>query len=265
MSFTGPTIVCWLWSDPGYRWNGLYIPTARHVNRLYQALEDTMKGPWRMVCLTDQPDCIRTDGIRPEVRVLPVPTLYADLGGCWRRLWLFSDEAAELGEKLVQIDLDVAVLGDLSELFDRDDDFVAWESSVGGYCGSMWMLRAGSCREVWDEFHPLYGPAAVADRIGTDQAWTTHVLGPNRPLWTRKDGIYSFRRNFSGGALVNRERRLGRFRTPPEDCRAVFFHGPFDPSMERCQKAFPWLWRYWNEDGCNDDGATVHPYQSMPG
>jgi len=227
------TFVTWLWQDDGYRWNGHYRLGPAHVNRLHQALDATQTGDWRLVCLTDA----SARDIDPAITVLPVPAEHAGLGRCWRRLWLFSAEAAEFGERLVQLDLDAMILGDLTPLFDNPPDFVAWRP-YNHYCGSMWMLKAGAHTEVWDSFGPATSPDLVTGFGGSDQAWVRHVLGPDQPVWTAADGLYSYRKHFHGLSS-------GSFWEPPEDCRAIFFHGPFDPSMPSVQARHPWVGDYW--------------------
>lgn len=242
-------IVTWKWYDPKYRWNPYYLYTAHHVNRLYRAVRDNLSLPHEFICLTDDPE-----GIDSGVRVLPVPTRHAELGGCYRRLWLFSDEARQvIGERIVQIDLDSMVTGDLTPLFDRDDSFVCWchgyadRRNRSVYCASLLMMTAGVYEAVWETFDPHKSPEIVKDIVGTDQAWFTHVLGPDMPTWGRKDGVYSFRRHFNRGGLDGRNVRLGRMREPPPDCRAIFFHGQFDPSLPEIRSTFPWIDHYWSQ------------------
>ena len=50
------------------KWGRKYGP--EYVNRLYAMVARHLRGPFQFVCLTD-----RSDGIRPEVRCLPIPPL----------------------------------------------------------------------------------------------------------------------------------------------------------------------------------------------
>jgi hypothetical protein len=47
----------------------------------------------------------------------------------YRRLWTFSDDARLLGDRVMMIDIDAVVTGDLGPLFAPDDDFVGWVPS----------------------------------------------------------------------------------------------------------------------------------------
>lgn len=241
-------IVCWKWHDPGYRWNRMVRYGPEHVNRLARAVRENLALPHEFVCLTDDDAGIERD----LVTVLPVPTRYAEMGMCYRRLWLFSREAREaLGRRLVQIDLDCVVTGDLTPLFDRAEDFVVWRTGFSDwrnpdiYCASLLMMTAGAYPHVWDNFDPVEARAVSKRIVGSDQAWFTHVLGPDMPVWTADDGVLSYRRHFHGGALPGRRTRLGKSLEPPANCRIVFFHGPFDPSLPGIHTVFPWIGDYW--------------------
>lgn len=239
------TVVCMKWKDPGYRWNNRYVLTAAHVNRLYRAVHDNLRLPHRFVCMTDDPY-----GIDPGVHVLPVPMKHAELGMCYRRLWLFSREAGlHLGERFVSLDLDCVVTGDLTPLLDRPEPFIAWQGigNTTPYCGSMFMMDAGAHPEVWEGFDPQRSPPLAKHYIGSDQAWFSHVLGPDMPVWTRADGIYSYRSHFSHGGLPGRALRMGKLADPPDDCRIVFFHGPWSPCMPAIRDAHRWVNSYWSE------------------
>lgn len=217
-------VVCWKWANPGYR----STFTAEHVNTLRNMVARNYRGPHEVVCMTDDPT-----GIDGDIRVLPVPMKYADLpspwssGGpsCYRRLWLFSDEAADvIGDRMVSIDLDCVITGDMGLLWDRPEDFVGWNdpNRHGTYCGSMWLLRAGTRTKVWETFDPVESPAKVkasSTCFGSDQGWMSLVLGPGEAKWAQPQGVYSWRNDIKTTAGKHL----------PENARVVFFHGEDDP------------------------------------
>jgi hypothetical protein len=144
---------------------------------------------------------------------------------CYRRLKVFApDAAAWLGERIIGLDLDVVVTGDLTPLFDDPADFKIWgQTDFPGkqwYNGSFWSLRAGTRPQVWTEFDPTTSPAKqkAAGCRGSDQGWLSYILGPKEQTWGKKDGIYSWRVHLApkGGEL-------------PKDARLVVFHGKVDP------------------------------------
>lgn len=227
------TVACWKWKPaPGFHADY----SALHVNTLRAMVARHYPHPHEFVCLTDDPW-----GLDSTIRVVPVPTRWAELPGphgvsCYRRLWAFSGEAAAvLGSRFVSIDLDAVIVGDLAPLFDRPEDFVIWGDTAKAtpYNGSLWLLRAGTRRKVWDSFDPETSPALARSLgyIGSDQAWIGAALGTGEPKWSTDDGVYSWRVH------------LKRARRPalPADARVVFFHGrekPWDPAT---QAAAPWI------------------------
>lgn len=183
-------------------------------------------APHRFLCVTNDPA-----GIDPDIEIIPDRADFADLksphGGnnpaCYRRLRLFHpDAAATFGERIVSLDLDTVIVGDLRPLWDRPEPFVGWTDPLypQQLCGSMLLLTAGAKRMVWNLFDPATSPAqaAHAGYRGSDQAWISYCL-PRDARWTAADGVLSWRK--LNGWL-------------PEGARIVFFHGarkPWDAGM----------------------------------
>lgn len=223
------TFVCWRWKpSPGYR--STFPPSS--VYALRDMITRHYAGPFRFVCVTDQP--AELPGIETVVLWPDFAGLQSNMGGsypsCYRRLKLFAADAGEtFGPRMVSIDLDMVIVRDITPLFDRPDDFVIWGESdfrTQAYNGSLWMLRAGTRAKVWDEF-TTESPkvAAKAGSKGSDQGWMNYILGPNEATWTRRDGVYSFRKHIAkyGCGL-------------PSDARVVAFHGKTDPWDYNAQK-----------------------------
>lgn len=231
------SIVTWKWTPQnGYR--SKY--SGEQVNVMRRMLQRHYPQPHRFICVTDDPK-----GIDPEVEIVPLWKDHAGLiskhgiknPSCYRRLKAFSDEAREwFGERFLSIDLDMVIVGDVSPIFDRQEDFIIWSNSTMDkrthYNGSLWMMTAGARRQVWDEFDPKTSPqlAWKAGCFGSDQAWLSYRLGPDEATWTPKDGVYSYR--------VHIARHLrGQL---PKDARIVAFHGATDPWDHRAQQ-IPWV------------------------
>lgn len=218
---------------------------ANTVNVLRSMLERNYRKPHRLTCITDDPE-----GIDSRVRVLPMKTTYANVRNpsnarnpsCYRRLWAFSEEARkEIGTRIVSLDLDVVITGDVTDLFDRQEEFVIWGGQAidpkkrDPYCwynGSLWYLRAGTRTKVWNRFHPGLSPilANRAGNRGSDQGWIAYCLGPNESKFTFADGVHSFRNHIlpNGGQLL-------------PNTKFVSFHGRFDPWQEEVKRQFPWV------------------------
>lgn len=207
---------------------------ASAPNTLWSMLKRHGGPKARLTCITDD-----AEGINPEIRIVP---LWADYGelisphghrypSCYRRLKLFSEEARQIiGEKFVVMDLDVVIVRDISPLFAGREDFKIWGDTARGtpYNGSLWMLRAGTRRRVWDTFDPVSSPRQSRNLgyIGSDQGWIGACLGPNEAKWGVYDGVYSYR---------NHIQRTGT-KALPQNARMVIFHGAVDPWSAEAQR-----------------------------
>jgi hypothetical protein len=155
---------------------------------------------------------------------------------------MFSKEAATLiGERIVSMDLDTVITGDITPLLSRKEDFVIWGGQAMQprmrvpfcwYNGSLMMLKAGTRTRVWEEFDPLKSPrmAHIANARGSDQGWISYCLGDKEAVWTEKEGVASYRNH----VVPNRQRL-------PEGTRIVAFHGKHDPWMPEVQALNPWI------------------------
>src|SRR4029079_12831383 len=76
------------------------------------------------------------------------------------------------------------------------EDFIAWGETDprSYYNGSMMLMTAGARPQVWTQFNAATSPrmAFKAGRFGSDQGWISYCLGKVEPIWTTKDGVYSF-------------------------------------------------------------------------
>lgn len=228
--------VCWKWqSVRKYRTKF----TAQHVNTLRNMIERHYHADFEVVCITDD-----KRGIDPRVRVVPLWNDFADLPSphgasspaCYRRLRAFSPEMVHvIGPRFVSIDLDMVVVGDITPLFDRPEDFVIWASPIRTtpYNGGLWMMNAGARPQVFTRFNPYTSPkeARKAGFNGSDQAWISYVLGPDEATWQpERDGVYAFRTD-----IRNRDWKL------PANARIISFHGSEDPWDVHARERAPWI------------------------
>jgi hypothetical protein len=230
------SVVCWKWSKPGYRSKF----TAHHVNTLRRMVERHYPHPHRFICITDD-----ADGLDPQVEAVPIwdewanipnPTWPGQGPSCYRRLRAFSPEFESIaGKRFVSIDLDVVIVGDLSPLWVRDEDFLIWDPLMTGYRynGSMWLMTTGSRPQVYQTFDPLRSPklSNANKHFGSDQAWVQYVLGPDEQVWNAHDGVLGYKRD-----CVTKNR--GRL---PAGARIVVFHGKPDPWDLVAHRRSPWI------------------------
>lgn len=202
------------------------------VNTLAAMVARHYAGPHRVWCVTDDAgginDAVRTLPLSPHLSDVPNPTGPQRNPSCYRRLWVFSQEAARIiGGRIVLMDLDCVITGDLAPLFECSEDFVAWGDTRkdNHYNGSMVMHRAGTHTQLWEDFDPRLSPMKTrrAGFFGSDQGWISYKLGNSGARFTRRDGVYSYRNDISRGRRGTTGGKL------PPGARIVFFHGHVDP------------------------------------
>lgn len=228
------TVVVWKWKRirTGHQIPHVVQYGAKHVNTFASMLRRRTTVPYRLVCVTDDPTDITTE----LVEIVPLWELY-EAGGCYHRLRCFAPDAHKLfGPRFVWIDLDCVITGSMDALLTTPGDFVInrydHEDKPQWYNGSFVMMDAGARPQVWNRFHPVDSPLAMkalnasGEKVGSDQAWIAHVLGPNERTVGPDDGIRDVAK--IGDIL-------------PEDTRIVFFSGPRDPSQMR----HPWIRQHW--------------------
>lgn len=239
------SVVCWRWApNPGYR--SEYLPKT--VNVLKAMVDRWYPHPHRFICVTDDPDGIdkSVEIVKPWNDFSGLPSPHGKKNpSCYRRLRMFHPDIGEVfGDRFVSLDLDVVLTGDVSPLWNRPEDFVAFGDTNpqpgSHYNGSMMLLRAGSRRQVWDRFDPTTSPeqAMRAGCWGSDQGHISYCLGPGEAKWKKSDGVYSLRIDFE----------LPRRRSLPADAKIVICHGKWDPWSAYAQDTYPWIRQHWTTE-----------------
>jgi hypothetical protein len=232
------TVVTFKWSTPGYR--SEFGP--QHVATLARMVARNFRDPHRFVLFSDTPEAdaeaLADTGIEvfrlwDDLREVKNPSGSRN-PSCFVRLKLFARNVAEwLGPRIVWLDLDCVVTGDLRPVWNRPEDFIIWggTNNANPYNGSMVLFSAGARPQLWEEFDPQHSPAAARQRgfFGSDQGWIAYRLGRGEKRWTGADGVYSFRNQI--------EPRAGYL---PMNARIVFFHGRVDPWHREAQR-YAWV------------------------
>lgn len=218
---------------------------AGYVNRLRAMLERHLHLPHELVCVTDDPA-----GIDPRVRIVPMPLEHADTPRCRRRLWHFARErAADLGARLLCIDLDVILLDDITPLVDRAEPVVCWRVGYADvYTGALILFDAGALDGLWRAFRadPVRFPAATGERNASETAMLTHWIRTRRlPVaeWTEADRLVMW---FGDGYADREHHGIGPSNpNPPPGTRLVMFGGADKHLLDR--PAYQWIAEHWKE------------------
>ncbi len=218
----GLNIVC-------LKWGTKYGP--EYANRLHRMVGRHLRRPFRFHCLTEDPSGL-------EAGIVPLPLVGSPgLSGWWHKLSLFAPEFCGLQGRLLYLDLDLVIVGNIDFLYDAPGDFVIlrnwsrnpmWNSSVMRF-------RIGAYAPVWNRFRA--DAEGVMARCHGDQEWIFHCV-PEAANWPAEK-IVSYKKSLDSRAFPLLAKlggeRLG-LRAPacldtrlPASAAVVVFHGKPDP------------------------------------
>jgi len=213
------------------KWGTLYGPD--YVNILHDAVRRNLPSEtrWRFLCFTDDPSGL-SEGI--EARPLPVP-----LKGWWNKLYLFKEGLFEDGTRLVFLDLDTLIMGNISDIVRYKGEFALLRDFYrpNGYGSGVMLWRAGFGHTIWQSYLDVGTP----EIDGGDQAWIERC----RPKADILQDLFP-------GAFVSFKEKCQI--TCPPDARIVCFHGLPRPHEVRNG----WVEDFWKIGG-ETTSATTDP------
>lgn len=167
---------------------------ARHCNILRAMLDRHLHLDHELVIVTDDPT-----GLDGDIRVIPLPDTYARTPRCRRRMQQFSLEFdAQIGARILGIDLDVVIVDDITPIVNRREPIVGWKvGHAGVYSGSFILFDEGALDGAWQRFaaNPDGYPFQVQPHgTPSDQAMVNHWLKSQPPIatWTERDGFVTY-------------------------------------------------------------------------
>lgn len=128
-----------------------------------------------------------------------------EIPGCFCRLRMFEPrwqekQGLDVGDRLVCLDLDLIITGELDPVFDRDDSFCILQgANVSNPCpfnGSVMMLKVGAHADVWDDFSLPAARAQPYHDFPDDQGWLWHKI-PEAAGWQvgPTSGVWAFQKS----------------------------------------------------------------------
>lgn len=239
-------IILWKWRQPGSN-KRLAEYEAVHVDTMVSMLKRNIKLTHRIICITDDPSGImecETFPLWPDCGNLANATRNY-LPSCYRRLKLYDRQTQiemgiRFGERIVSIDLDTLILGNLDALLRTEGRFISWElpgqDHAKVFNGSLQMFNAGDLQDIWSSFDPSRSPraAALAGFRGSDQAWLSwRLVGMEGSVGLKWPIIASY----PSQVLIQRKALT--------DTKLIFFHGTVKPWYPEARAETPWVSQYW--------------------
>jgi hypothetical protein len=240
------TVACFLWSDPARQRE--YKFTSEDVRIWASMVKRHLTVPHRIVCVTHRPDLV--EGI---VDVVPLDMAKHVPGLCTIKLQAHKvGGIAARGERVLLMDIDCVITGNLDPLMQRHESAVWWrnpnyvEGGRRGYIqGSMQLFTVGATEFLWSDFDPRTTPAMINRRFGGgEQAWISERMNSgwpdagwrwNVPVWTENDGVYG------AGRLIGGRMGEGVQSELPANARIVFTPGDRAPSQPEMIARHPWI------------------------
>ncbi len=177
------SIVTFKWQSP----NSPRGFTYEHVNILHAMVKRNLKIPFKFFCVTDD-----WAGINQEIQVIQLwleplmPVVKTNRPQCYKRLKLFSPEAKEIfGERLVCLDLDTVIIGDITDIISTPGDFVGYNKRHVPYQGAFFIHQTGTRQYIWTDFDPITSPKLAKKYEGSDQAWLSFKLPKGEKVLTK--------------------------------------------------------------------------------
>lgn len=262
-------IITWKWKGVQQK-SGIEY-SAEHVNILYAMIKRNLDRDFRLICVTDD-----GEGIRSEVIIADLHYEWQDMGGCYVRLNSFAkDFLGEDIKRFISIDLDVVIINDITSIFTRTEDFLIWGDPLRytPYWGSFFMMDKGCRDQIYKQFNPKKTPEIAKQagyKVGTDQAVISLYLYPKEVMLTKDDGLLNFVMHVKEMdhdilriLTTNAWKHLQKSRRPishresialnhptgelPDNAKIVFFNGKFDPCHKRLQNEYPFIKEHWHE------------------
>lgn len=225
-------ISTWLW---GHK----YSP--EDVAKLRAGISRHLKEPHRFICFTDQDFRIADVETAPivDIELTKVQGCFARLrmfDPMWQRRWIWRRMDGR-DDRLVNMDLDTVITGDLDRIFKRDENFLilhgANSTNPCKFCGALMMLRPGALPKVWSDFSLEAVATIPCHEFPDDQGWIWHKY-PEASGWKcgHESGVYAFKK-----PGWPREDYL------PRDAAMVTFNGWRSPSAFAA--TVPWIKQHW--------------------
>jgi hypothetical protein len=226
-------------------WTGRRGYTLAHAAVVAAAIARHTTMSYRFVVLSDH---VPVRGFPLEV--LPLPKASAalvdvhhytssDYPACLPKLWLLSDEARCLGDRLFYVDADALITGDLAPIMAYAPEAPFVGMVLGGkLVVSMYLLTPGSHAWLWerfvrDECAPLRPPRCPQG----DQQWMRRYMHPETfAQWPcRALGIYGLKELEEGGYPT----------TLPAGACIIHPTGKVKPWHPRFADRHPWVKEYY--------------------
>lgn len=190
--------------------------------------------PHKFICVTDE----KIDGID----CIPMDWSKHVPGTIFARLAQHGPLGHKLGSRVLSLDLDIVITGNIDHIVSRPEPRVWWKNpnwpapQRSFYQSSVQLFTPGTTTFLYDDFDPEQTPRWVNWRYGgKEQAWLAERMDWNEATFDERDGIYG------AGRLGGK----GVYSDLPENAALVSFPGARIPSQPEVQEKHPWIAKHY--------------------
>jgi len=236
------TVVTFLWDDPERDKTHSYKFGPEHVVILRNMVRRHLTIPHEFVCVSDKSHPLLKD---EKIRRVPLDISTHVPNTVFARLFMrHPNIACHLGKRILSLDLDCIICGNMDDIVGRTEDNVLWHNPNYGlprrafYQTSIQLFSAGARSELWSDFSPEWTPKWANRRRfgGAEQAWVSERLDWDEAYWDGSHGVYG----------AGRGEGKGPRKVLPENAKIVFFPGGNRaPHLPETQAEYPWCKEFY--------------------
>jgi len=218
------------------KWGTAYGP--EYVNNLAYMVARHLQEPYKFVCFTDDDRGIDYD----YVTIGPLP---GNLAGWWNKLWLFAPDTLPIGDRILYLDLDTAIIDNIDNIARCQDHFAILRDFYRprGLGSGVMLWEAGRMNAIWESFVADDYP----DLPGGDQSYIEVVA---HRIWGHRLPEELFLQHLFPDAFVSYKAHCAD--GPPPDARIVCFHG--QPKPHNC--GADWIAPHWRSESTPRSSAA---------
>jgi hypothetical protein len=188
-----------------------------YVNRLASMVETHLTRPHEFVCLTDEPSGVNC----------PTAPVGTDLPGWWAKLVLFKPHPSLAGRRIIFLDLDTVIVGNMDFVLDYDGPLAILRDFYrpNGYGSAILSISPLGNPGVWEQFEK-----GMMRQYHGDQDWIQACMRGD--LW----------QDLSPGKIVSYKVHCQE--GVPSEASIVCFHGEPRPHQV---SHLPWMQEHWHD------------------
>lgn len=223
-----------------WRWGTMF--SVDYVNRLQSMLAKHLHLPHTLFCVTDDPR-----GLASGIVPIAMPLALSNTIRCRRRLWQYDRARIDLfGPRMLCLDLDLVITGDITPLMRRGDPLVCWRAHyANAFSPALALMDTGVLDGLWRKYDadPDGYPEATGHVQASDLAMLNHFLRGRQqpPYWDEQDGVLAY---FGEGYAHLEHHGIGPSRPElPPGTRIVLFGGADKAVLD--EGRYPWVVKHW--------------------